>query len=161
MEANTVSPLNALRGPIPSSLSQNTPSPKVKKTYANFFCDIKLSKTETHRVCLEVGGNNLTYEGDPRSPETSLLDLKIHLNSVISDAHKGARYLTADIINYYLNKPMANFQYMHIRLKEIPNEVVVEYSLLPIADTSGYIYVAPKVKKNLRQLFLRHQALQN
>ena len=47
----------------------------------------------------------------------------------------------ADIIKYYLKNPMANFQYMGIHLKDIPNKVVVEYSLLPIADVSGYVYV--------------------
>ena len=122
-------------------MSPYTPPPKTKKNYANFVCDIKLSKTETHRVCLTVGGDKLTYDGNPSSPAISLLDLKIHLNSVISDACKGDRYLTADIINYYLNNPMENYQYRRIHLKDIPNEVVVEYSLLPISDSSGYVYV--------------------
>ena len=36
---------------------------------------------------------------------------------------------------------MLNYQYMRIHLKDIPNKVVVEYSLLPIADLSGYVYV--------------------
>ena len=35
---------------------------------------------------------------------------------------------------------MLNYQYMRIHLKDIPNKVVVEYSLLPIADLSGYVY---------------------
>ena len=30
---------------------------------------------------------------------------------------------------------------MWIHLKYIPNEVIVEYSLLPISDSSGYVYV--------------------
>ena len=60
--------------------------PKGKKTYANFVCNIKLSKTETNRVHLTVGGEKLTYDGKPSSPEINLLDLKIHLNSVIYDA---------------------------------------------------------------------------
>ena len=105
-----------------------------KITYANFVCNIKLSKTETHRVCM-------TVDGDPISPAISLLDFNIHLNSVISDTRKWARYLTVDIINYYLNNPVANFQYMRIHLKDIPNKMVIEYSLLPISDASGYVYV--------------------
>ena len=64
-----------------------------------------------------------------------------NLHSIIYDTRKVARYLTADIINYYLNNPMANYQYMPIHLKEIPNKVIVEYSLLPISDLSGYVYV--------------------
>ena len=36
---------------------------------------------------------------------------------------------------------MASYQYMRIHLKEIPNEVIIEYSPLPLADSSGYVYV--------------------
>ena len=97
--------------------------------------------TDTYRIRLTVGGDKLTYNGDPISPALSLLDLKIHLDSVISDARKYGHYLTADIINYYLNNPMKNYQYMQIHLKEIPHEVVVEYYLLPISNLSGYVYI--------------------
>ena len=90
---------------------------------------------------MTVGDDKLTYDSDPSSPEISLLDLKIHLNSVIYDACKGARYITADIINYYLNNPMPKFHYMQIHLKDIPHEVIVEYSLLSISDLSGYVHV--------------------
>ena len=66
---NPVSPPNTLKVPIPSYLFPSTPSPKKKQiTYANFFFDINLSKTETHRVRLTVGGNKLTYNGNPSSP---------------------------------------------------------------------------------------------
>ena len=36
---------------------------------------------------------------------------------------------------------MANYQYMRIHLKDIPNEVIIEYSLLPIANSRGCVYV--------------------
>ena len=32
-------------------------------------------------------------------------------------------------------------QYMRIHLKDIPNKVIVEYSILPPAKSSGYVYV--------------------
>ena len=57
------------------SLSRNTPFPKKKITYANFVCDIKLFKNESHRVHLTVGGDKLTYGGNPISLAISLLDL--------------------------------------------------------------------------------------
>ena len=42
---------------------------------------------------------------------------------------------------------MANYQYMRIHLKDTPNEVIVEYYLLPISDSSGYVYV--KIRKGM------------
>ena len=85
-----------------------------------------MSKTETHCVCLTVRGNKLTYDGYPSSPAISLLDTNIHISSIIFDAHKGARYITTEIINYCLNKPMSNLQYMRIHLKDIPHGGIVE-----------------------------------
>ena len=38
-----------------------------------------------------------------------MLDAKIHINSTISDAHKGARHLGLNITNYYLGTPMDNY----------------------------------------------------
>ena len=126
-EVNPVSPPNELKAPTQYFLSSDKPSPRVKKiTYANFICDIKLSKTETHCVRLTVGGDQIIYDGDPSSQTISLLDLKIYLNSVISDARKGPRYMTAYIINYYLNNPISKFQYMPIHIRYIPPKVIFE-----------------------------------
>ena len=68
-----------------------------KVTYANFVCGIRPQKSETHRIRLTAGGDKLDYPGDPSSPAVSTLDTKTHINSTISDAHKGARYMTLDI----------------------------------------------------------------
>ena len=90
---------------------------------------------------MTVGGDKLTYGGDPSSPAISLLDLKIHLNSVISDTRKGACYMTTDIINYYFNNLMSKLQYMMIHLRDIPHEAIVKYSLLSIVESSSYVDV--------------------
>ena len=111
-----------------------------KITYANFIYDIRPLKTETHRVRMTVGGDRLDYEEDPSSPAVSLLDTKIMLNSVISDAHKGARYCTADIKNFYLNNPMSTFRYMRIPLKYINPEIMVEYDINSV-DFNEYVHV--------------------
>ena len=63
--------------------------PKDRKiTYANFICNIRQKKSETHRVRLTEGGDKLKYPGDPSSPAVSLLNVKIHINSIISRAKK-------------------------------------------------------------------------
>ena len=69
----------------------------IKVAYTNFICDIRPFNPEKHIVRLTVGGDKLDYEEDSRSPAVSLLRKKIILNSLISDADKGARYCTAGI----------------------------------------------------------------
>ena len=43
-----------------------------------------------------VGGEKLTYESGSRLPATDLVETKLLLNSTISDAKRGARFLSLD-----------------------------------------------------------------
>ena len=65
--------------------------------YANYVCNIRPHKTETHCVRMTAGGNCLGYPGDASSPAVCMLNAKLHINRTISDAHKGARYLGIEI----------------------------------------------------------------
>jgi hypothetical protein len=51
-----------------------------------------------------------------------MLDAKLHINSTISDASRGARYMGIDIKNYYLGTPMKYYQYIRILAKMIPKK---------------------------------------
>jgi len=59
-------------------------------TYAQFVCDYRPLKSKPWRVRIVGGGDRLTYPGDPVLPACGLLETKVLLNSVISDAKKGA-----------------------------------------------------------------------
>ena len=66
-----------------------------------------------------VGGDKLDYEGEPSSPVFSLLNTNIFLNSVISDARKGARFASADInkiITYKAQCTLTNTCTYHSRI---------------------------------------------
>ena len=105
--------------------------PKDRKiTYANFICNIRPQKLETHRVCLTAGGNKLDYPGDPSSLAVSLLNVKIHINSTISRAKNNARYMCIDIKNLYLGTHMKYFQDMRTHKKFISQEVLDEYDII-------------------------------
>lgn len=61
---------------------------------------------------MTAGGDNLKYPSNPSSPTVSMLDAKLHINSVLSDAKKGARHLGVDIQNYYLGTRMTYLRCM-------------------------------------------------
>ena len=44
-----------------------------------------------------------------------------------------------DVKNFYLNTPLAYFQYMRLQLSLLPDEIITHYKLKDIAD-DGYIY---------------------
>lgn len=85
------------------------------------------------------GENLLVYTGDPRTPTISIIDTKIHINSVISDADKGAKYMCMDIKNYNLGSAMNQVHYMRIHMKHIPPEITREYNIT--FDKQKYAYV--------------------
>ena len=51
----------------------------------------------------------------------------MHLNSVIPTP--GAQYMTLDVKNFYLNTPMSRYEYVRIKIDDIPEEIIVEYNL--------------------------------
>jgi hypothetical protein len=71
-------------------------------TYAKFVCELNPNKKEVHRTRLTVGGNKVHYPGNGVTADSTLV--KKHVNSIIST--RGARYMTLDVKNFYLNIPM-------------------------------------------------------
>ena len=91
---------------------------------------------------MTVGGDRLDAYQDVRSPAIGLVDTKLHLNSVISDAHFGARYCTGDLKDFFLVSDMPIFQYMRIHRRYLTAEVIAENNLTDAHfDSKGYVYV--------------------
>ena len=117
--------------------------PKNKKvTYANMVCDYRPLKDEHYRVRLTIGGDKLDYEKETASPATNLLETKLLLNSVISDAHKGAKFLGIDIKDFFLLTylPEGEREYMRIYSRYFDDEIRKLYDIDPIIAEDGYVY---------------------
>ena len=97
-------------------------------------------QAQNHRVCLTVDGDKLDYEEDASYPAVSLLDTKILLNSVFSDADKGARYYTVYIKNFYLNNTMKTYRYIKISIHLLTDEILEEYQINTTVH-KGCVYV--------------------
>ncbi len=52
-----------------------------------------------------------------------------------------------DVKDFYLNTPMTRYEYMRIKLTDIPEEIIVEYKLREIATSDGYVYI--KIRKGM------------
>ena len=61
-----------------------------------------------------VGGDWLSYDTDSGSPAIYLLETELLLNSVISDAHAGAQFLSMDLKDVFLYTPMHKPEFMKI-----------------------------------------------
>ena len=86
-------------------------------TYSNMVCDIRPLKKEKFEVRLTVGGDRLQYPDDTASPAATLLETKLLLNSTISQSAQGARFMTHDIKDFFLQTVMKRPEYMKIHSK--------------------------------------------
>ena len=128
--------------------------PKNKKvTYANFTFDHRPLKSETHRCRLVVGGDKLEYEYDASSPAASLLETKLMINSTISDAKDGARFMTCDLKDFFLCSDMDEPEYMRIHYRHITDDIKTKYNLQELVEDDGYVYV-----KKIRGMYGLKQA---
>jgi hypothetical protein len=115
------------------------PKDRVKDvTYGLITTLIRLEKEEIHRTRLVAGGNRVNYPGDAGTPTADLLTIKLLLNSIISTS--GAKFMTMDIKDFYLNTPMARYEYMRLKLADMPEDVIAHYNLNAIVTPDGYIY---------------------
>ena len=88
---------------------------------------------------LTAGGDRINYPDDVRTPTVDMTLVEIFLNSVILT--KGAKCVLLDVKDFYLNTPMARYEYMRIKLIDVPEEIIIEYKLHEIATDDGYVYI--------------------
>ena len=88
-----------------------------------------------------AGGDKLDYPVNASTPAVSMLDAKLHINSTISDAKNGARYLGLDIKKFYLGTPMTYFQYLCVRPSIFPKEVWDDHRYTIPITSNGYVYL--------------------
>ena len=60
---------------------------------------------------------------------------------------KGAKFMTIDIINFYLNTPMERPEYMRLKISYMPNNIIEKYKLNEKVNPDGYVYV--KIQKGM------------
>ena len=68
-----------------------------------------------------------------------MLVAKLLFNSVVST--KGAKFMTADISNFYLNTRLTRPEYIRLKLADIPGKIIMEYKLKQKATADGSIYL--------------------
>ncbi len=70
---------------------------------------------------------------------------KLLINWTIS--MPGVVFLVIDMANFYLNTPLANYEYICLRLDIIPEETILAYNLRNIVDPDGWVYI--KIRKGI------------
>ena len=74
--------------------------------------------------------------------------VKLLFNSTVST--KEARFITADISNFYLNTPLKRLKYIRLKLSNIPDKIIDQYGLHTKVTPEGFIYM--EVNKSMSGL---------
>ena len=107
-------------------------------TYLRIVVDHCPQKTEPERVRWTVGGNLVDYPGNVSTPTADMTTAKLIMNDTVSIPN--ATYHCFDIPNFYLNTPMARYEYMRIPVWAIPDCIMTQYNLLPLVH-NGFVLV--------------------
>ena len=108
-------------------------------TYGKFVCVVRAHKAEPNRTRPSLGGNLINNPGEVRTPTADMLLVKVLLNSVVSTPN--AKFMTADISNFYLNTPLPRYEYLKLKLTDIPSEIIEEYDLMSKSTADKNVYV--------------------
>ena len=73
-----------------------------------------------------MGGDCINNPDHCGKPTADLLTIKLLLNIVISTMD--AQFMTMDIKSFYPNTPLKCYEYLRLKLDDIPEEVQREYN---------------------------------
>jgi hypothetical protein len=108
-------------------------------TYLRVVSDYRPQKADPYRIRWTVGGNRIHYPGDTYTPCADITTNKCLFNSVILTP--GAKFMTLDIKDYYLNTEMQRKEYMMVHRSMIPEEIITAYNLHDKFDKNDMILV--------------------
>jgi hypothetical protein len=145
------------------TLSMNLP-PGKKPAYYNPQVRTKIKEgVLQYRVRGTIGGDKVMYDGDTAAHTASMQLIKIFLNSVVSQ--KDAKFMTADIKDFYLGTPLREPEYMRIKLDHIPQDVIAKYDMDKYAHNGSVIvavhkgiYGLPQAGKLAQDRLIKHLA---
>ena len=94
---------------------------------------------------LTAGGDRIHYPDDVSTPTADMTLVKVLLNSIIFT--KNAWCVILDANDFYLNTSMKRFEYMRLKLNDIPEKIIIKYKLRDIAKEDWYVYC--KIQKGM------------
>ncbi len=106
--------------------------------YGSFSCDMEPNKEEKECTQLTTGGERINYPEDVGTPTANLTFVKILLNSVIST--KEAKCMMLNLKDFHLNTPMKRYEYMRLKISDIPKEIIQKYNLEELVTEDGYLF---------------------
>ena len=106
-----------------------------------FLFDHYPLKSEPYCVKLTIGGYRLDYEEDATSPASELLNTNLMINSNIYDSNIVSCFLSCDLVDLFLETPIAHPEYIRMHLKRISPGIRDMHSIDSLISNDLYAYI--------------------
>ena len=108
--------------------------------FSRVVCEIGPQKEDPSRTCITIVRNHIIFPGEVviTTPTAALEVVKLFVNNALT--RPGAKICCFDVKHFYLGTLMECPEYVKIKLTDIPQEFIDEYSLLTY-EYNGWVYV--------------------
>jgi hypothetical protein len=77
---------------------------------------------DPHRTRITMGGNLINYPDNCGTPTADIVTVKLLFNSIISMPN--AKFMTINIMDFYLMMPMDHYKYFRMKLELLPQDII-------------------------------------
>ena len=102
--------------------------PRGRKTiYLNIVANVRPQKEDPHCIRFTVSRDRLDYPGPTATENSKIQTANLLFNSTIST--RGGRFICIDLRDFYLGTPMNRYEYMWIKMADIPQDIMDQYGI--------------------------------
>ncbi len=130
-------------------LHPNKLPPGKRATYLRIVASHRPQKKDPDQVRGTIGGNRVIYHGPTQTPTVDITTFKLLANSIISTPN--AKFIDADIADFYLMTIMKDPEYMLIPYKLFPPDIIEQYNLANKLDNGHVLAKIVKGRYGLPQ----------
>ena len=120
-----------------------------KTTYLNIVANLHLQKEDPYHNRFTVGGDRLDYPGPTDTETAKIQTANLLFNITIST--KGGRFMCIDIKAFNLGTPMNWYEYIWIKMSDIPQDIIDQYGLTAKAVNGKVLVEIRRVLYGLKQ----------
>jgi len=94
-------------------------------TYLRIVAAFRPEKGNPRRIQFTAEGNLVVYPRKTSTKATDITTVKLLINSTLSTPN--VKFVTANLVNFYLETPMEQREFIRIPLKVIPPKIMKQY----------------------------------
>ena len=110
-----------------------------KVAYLRVAVDLREHKLIHERARTCIGGDQVDFPGETTTRTVDLTTVKLHVGSTLLT--KGAKAMSADLKNFYLETPMERFEHARMKASLIPESFMKKHDPHDMVKSDGHVHL--------------------